>query len=78
MATETLELTVLRKGRHVTRLTAAADPGNPKELEGLLADAVRRDGRRPEHEIGDYEMQVRRGGRLVTTFVARPSGKGPR
>ena len=66
-----LDLEIRRKGQVVAKLTAEADPKNPRELRQLLLDAVKRDGRN-ELQIGEYQMDVRYAGKtpLITTFVA--------
>jgi lysozyme family protein len=67
-ALELLELEIRHRGATFRRLSARADPRSADALHRLLAGALRRAGR-DESEIGDYEMDVRIGDRLVTTFV---------
>jgi hypothetical protein len=67
-ALELLDLEIRHRGAAFRRLSARADPRNADALHRLLAGALRRAGH-DEAEIGDYEMDVRIGDQLVTTFV---------
>ena len=57
------------RGEVFRKLTAEADPRSADELDRILRGALRRAGR-GEAEIEDYEMDIRVGGSLLTTFVA--------
>jgi hypothetical protein len=65
---ELLDLEIRHRGAEFRCLSARADPRNASVLHRLLAGALRRAGR-DEAGIGDYEMDVRIGDHLVTTFV---------
>lgn len=66
--TQLLEFEIRHLGKTVRIFSAEADPAQPSQLRQLLAAAVRRDGR-DASEILDYEMDIRRAGLVVTTFV---------
>jgi DNA-binding FadR family transcriptional regulator len=63
-----LELEIRHRGQPFRRLTTRADPRDADVLRRLLAGALRRAGR-DESEIADYEMDIRVGDQLITTFV---------
>jgi DNA-binding GntR family transcriptional regulator len=63
-----LDLEVRRAGQVVARLTADADPRSADDLRRLLVGAVRRSGG-DTSDIADYEMDIRNGDQLLTTFV---------
>lgn len=67
-----LDLTVLRKGRTVKKLTAEVDPNDADELRELLVGVINRNGGHKSH-IADYEMQIRHPGHkdLLTTFASK-------
>jgi hypothetical protein len=52
----------------MAKLTAEADPRSAEDLRRLLLGAIRRAGR-DEMTIEDYEMDLRHGDRLLSTFV---------
>jgi hypothetical protein len=63
-----LNLEIRNLGQVLAKLTAEADPRSAEDLRRLLLGAIRRAGR-DEAEIENYEMDVRYGDRLLSTFV---------
>jgi DNA-binding GntR family transcriptional regulator len=63
-----LDLVIRRTGQVVARLTAEADLRSADDLRRLLAGSIRRSGG-DTSDIADYEMEVRNGDQLLTTFV---------
>jgi hypothetical protein len=59
-----VDLEIRHRGGVFRTLSAEADPRSPDDLYQLLAGAIRRAGR-DESEIGDYEMDVRIGDKLL-------------
>ena len=52
-----LDLVVKRRGHIVAEVSAESDPDDASELQRLLIDALRRDGR-DESELSDFTMEV--------------------
>jgi integrase len=70
-----LDFEVRHRGEPFRKFTAEADPRSGDELHDLLLGTLRRAGR-DESDVAEYEMDIRSGDHLLTTFVAsrrRPS-----
>jgi integrase len=63
-----LDLEIRHRGAIFRRLSAEADPRDADVLRRLLIGALRRAGRE-DSNVADYEMDIRVGDQLVTTFV---------
>jgi site-specific recombinase XerD/DNA-binding transcriptional regulator YhcF (GntR family) len=63
-----LDLEIRRTGQVVARLAAEADPRNADDLRRLLVGSIRRRGG-DTSDMADYEMDIRNGDQLLTTFV---------
>jgi hypothetical protein len=74
MAAEWVEVQLRRRGGTVGRWYAViADPGDMDDMRKLGAEAVRRDRSWQKHELGEYEVRVRRRDthEQLITFVPR-------
>jgi DNA-binding FadR family transcriptional regulator len=70
-----LDFEVRHRGELFRKFSAEADPRSGDELYDLLLGTLRRAGR-DESDVAEYEMDIRDGDDLLTTFVAsrrRPS-----
>jgi integrase len=63
-----LAFEIRHRGDVFRKFSAEADPRSADELHDLLVGALRRAGR-DELAIAEYEMDIRNGGGLLTTFV---------
>lgn len=74
-----LDFVVRRGPEEIARFSAAADPNDPRELRGVLLDAIRRHGHN-EEELATFELDVfvAGDGTLLRTFVASAVGSSGR
>ena len=71
-----LDLVLRNGGEVVAQFSTDADPNNADDLADVLLAAIRRSGGDDGH-AAEYELDVRRSGALLRTFVvSRPRARG--